>query len=194
MQHLKNACYLNVSSGRYAPYAKNPTVSTCPAGKYKEQHKVYYGQTSSCGICAVGTYSELGAENCVACPTGYTTATTGSTAVNSCFITIPAGKYLHTVNTNDIRKCASGHYNQATKINYGSANVCKKCPAGQIPNANQSSCYNPTPPPPPCQRKRECGCAVWQCCRKKYSDCVPENGNGCKSPRPHYVCDLYNCC
>ncbi|MGD1050095.1 MAG: hypothetical protein ABR947_03390 [Solirubrobacteraceae bacterium] len=66
-------------------YSSTPGATTCtitPPGTYIGS----IGATGSATPCPVGTYSLGGAMACTACPSGYSTATTGSTSVAACSV------------------------------------------------------------------------------------------------------------
>ena len=83
----QNQCYISVNGGKYIGSAGSPNQASCPAGKYKAAHIVYYGNTSSCTTCAAGTYSTGSAASCTRCPSGYTSGA-GATAQTQCYTTV----------------------------------------------------------------------------------------------------------
>ena len=48
----------------------------------------YFNENTVCLPCHIGTYSESdNAEYCIGCPSGFTTASTGSSSIHDCTIT-----------------------------------------------------------------------------------------------------------
>ena len=60
-----NSCYINVNAGKYIKEKKSNKQTACPAGTYKEAHRVYYGNTSSCTPCPSGTKPSDDASKCI---------------------------------------------------------------------------------------------------------------------------------
>ena len=135
----QNKCYITVANGKYLGTANGTATTNCPAGKYKAQHTVYYGNTSSCDTCAAGTFSTGGATTCTTCPTGYT-SDAGATAQNKCYINVVAGKYLGTANGTTQTNCPAGTASLAHKVNYGSTSSCGKCAAGTYSTEGTAIC------------------------------------------------------
>ena len=88
----------------------------CPSGKKGTD-------PNSCALCDVGQYkSSVGfASTCDTCPSGSTTASTGSTALSACVC--PAGS-RGTASASCVL-CDAGQYKSA----FGFAEVCDSCPA-----------------------------------------------------------------
>ena len=89
----------------------------CPSGKKGTD-------PNSCALCDVGQYkSSIGfASTCDTCPSGSTTATTGSTALSACVC--PAGS-RGTASASCVL-CDAGQYKSA----FGFASSCDTCPSG----------------------------------------------------------------
>lgn len=60
----ENQCYIKVPNGKYLVTAKTTTQNSCPAGKFKTEHNVYYGSVSSCETCPTGHTSTAGSSSC----------------------------------------------------------------------------------------------------------------------------------
>ncbi len=108
----------------------------------------------------------------------YTSITDGTQVTSNTKLTVGADQtiYAHWYS------CPPGQYAVA------GATACSPCPSGQTSNGGATGCYTP---PPPCERKRECGCAVQGYCHYKYGDC---SLSGPTSYYKYYVCQQYNCC
>ena len=135
----QNKCYITVEPGKYIATAKTNTKTNCPAGTASEQHNVYYGSTSSCGKCQIGTYSPEGSGKCLACPSGYTSYE-GATAENKCYISVEAGKYIGTAKSATKSTCAAGTSKAAHQVYYGSTSSCGTCTAGTYSLAGAGTC------------------------------------------------------
>ncbi|MBO5375854.1 MAG: InlB B-repeat-containing protein, partial [Bacilli bacterium] len=135
----QNKCYINVSAGKYIATANSATQTACPAGTAGLTHTVYYGSTSSCTKCAIGTYSTGGAAICTVCPSGYTSAE-GATAQNKCYINVDAGSYIKTANSATPVKCAAGTAKGNHTVYYGSTSSCVTCTAGKYSLEGAGSC------------------------------------------------------
>ena len=135
----ESRCYISVSDGKYIATAKSSTQTSCPAGTAKSSHTVYYGNTSSCLSCTAGYYSLGGAKLCTTCPTGYT-SDGGATAENQCYISVGGGKYIATAKSSTQSTCASGTFNPAHRVNYGSTSSCSDCSAGSYSLSGAASC------------------------------------------------------
>ena len=134
-------CFMNVPLGHHVATANASTPTQCGGGQYKEAHKVYYGGTSSCNICSVGTYSDAGAGSCTACPAGYTSGE-GSSGVGSCYMDVPAGNYVPSANVWYYNSCSAGTYRVAHIVYYGGTSSCETCSAGTYSDAGAGSCSN----------------------------------------------------
>ena len=135
----EDRCYISIGNGKYLATAKSTTQTACPAGTYKAAHTVYYGSTSACSNCGVGTYSTGGATSCTACPSGYT-SDAKATAQNKCYINVGAGKYIGTAKSTTQTACPAGKYNPAHKVNYGSTSACGNCAVGTYSTGGAASC------------------------------------------------------
>ena len=70
--------------------------------------------------CAVGTYNTGANPACTACPSGYTTTSTGSNAKTQCHITCAANKIVTTADGACSGTCAGGYEHTSHTVNAGS--------------------------------------------------------------------------
>lgn len=88
----------------------------------------------------VGTeYWDSGANECRACPSGYTYDTTDTKeSINQCAIRCPAGKYLANANDAACSNAGVGYYSGASTVYYGSTSSRTQCPNG-MPTLNNNT-------------------------------------------------------
>ena len=96
-----SACYTDNLTGKYIASANATSATDCPAGTYKGEHAVNYGDTSSCVVCGNNKYSTAGSVSCTACTTANGYGNSGDTAsahagLSSCKVTCPGGSYVAT--------------------------------------------------------------------------------------------------
>ena len=126
-------CYINVADGKYLVTAKQTTIQDCAAGTFKAAHKVNYGSTSTCGVCADNTYSDAGAKSCIACATenGYGNSGTSATnhaGVASCKVTCPAGEYVATAGAGCV-SVGGGYWGAGETVAQDATGTRNQCPA-----------------------------------------------------------------
>ena len=111
-----NKCYLTISAGKYLGTANTTTQTECAKGTYKESHRVYYGDTSSCTNC----------------PEGYRDGTSinNKTSESVCLKSVAAGYYIKNAKDKDATVCANGYYNPTHTKTYGQTSSCTQCPEG----------------------------------------------------------------
>ena len=119
----------DISLDVYAEWNCPPT--RCSAGSYLPANSL------TCTRCEKGYYCPGGEwyrkneiQGRKACPSDYTTESTGSSVIEHCYITVPAGKYLTPINSNTTTSCPKGRYKVAHTVNYNSSDSCDICPAG----------------------------------------------------------------
>ena len=125
-------CYINISDGHYLGTANGTTESECAAGTFKAAHKVYYGSTSTCGVCAENTYSDAGAKSCTACATDNGYGNSGTSATNhagvaSCKVTCPAGEYVATAGAGCV-SVGGGYWGAGETVAQDATGTRSQCP------------------------------------------------------------------
>ncbi len=112
---------------------------------------------------------------------GWYTATSGGTQISS-----------STIFKNDFDTTIYAHWYSCPPGQYAiaGATACSPCPSGQTSDGGATGCYTP---PPSCEEKRECGCAVYGYCHYKYGDCN-FNLSEPTSYYKYFVCQQYGCC
>lgn len=130
-----NKCKETCPSGQYCYCGK---CKSCPGGNYCSGGKkiacaagkgsvANSTMPSDCTSCAKGYYSTGNGKGCVACPTGKTTKSSGSTSKNDCSV-------------NESGTCKSGEYLDGS--------TCKACPSGYTSNGgkiSKTNCYKTVP-------------------------------------------------
>jgi len=117
------------------------TQQTCPANAYSCTHGTtvttgtqHYGASctaapSTCTLtvnsCKAGYYKDGNA--CTACPAGYTSPDNTSGGIGSCYITVPAGKYLGTGGGSTFSTCIAGTAKAQHTVYYGATSACDVC-------------------------------------------------------------------
>ncbi len=124
------------------------------AGTYKKAHTWYYGQTSVCDVCPVGTAASAGAEychiceagkyesghKCEKCPTGYT-SDNGAIGSNQCYMAVSEGKYKNDALLPSQASCPENTWSLgATKAYYGTVTTCNPCPDGKTSPVGSDRC------------------------------------------------------
>lgn len=100
-------CYVQVEAGHYW---NGSAFAECKAGTYKTEHKVYYGQKSSCATCPAGYTSEAGA--------------------SECYLTTTAGKYVATAGKGEVECKAGGFCPGGVKVMVSGVGGREACPSG----------------------------------------------------------------
>lgn len=95
----------------------------CEGGTYSS------AESNTCEKCKEGTYSDEGSGKCSACPKGYA-SDEGASSIESCYITVEAGKYIKDPKSNKQIECPDGYYATEQKVGYGKESKCTKCPIG----------------------------------------------------------------
>ena len=126
-------CYINVADGKYLVTANQTTTQNCAAGTFKAAHKVNYGSTSTCGVCAENTYSDAGAKSCTACATDNGYGNSGTSATNhagvaSCKVTCPAGEYVATAGAGCV-SVGGGFWGAGETVAQNATGTRNQCPA-----------------------------------------------------------------
>ena len=136
----QNKCYISVPAGKYLT-ANASSSTNCPAGQYRSgTATVYYGNSIGCSSCGANTYSTGGAGSCTGCPSGYGVAAGAGTSQGSCYMSVPAGKYL-TANASSSTNCPAGQYRSGNvNINYGGSVGCSSCSYGTFSTGGAASC------------------------------------------------------
>ena len=98
------------------------TWTKCEAGTFAG------ASDNTCQKCPEGTYSSSGAGKCSACPKGYTSEE-GAANIESCFVTVEAGKYIAEEKSSKQVECPDGQYKEEHKVNYGKKSNCSNCPS-----------------------------------------------------------------
>ena len=118
------ACYVSIVAGKY--WTGNE-IATCQSGTYKVAHKVNYGQTSTCEVCASGYKSESGA--------------------SQCYLVTTAGKYVATAGAGQVT-CKVGDYcpggDTVIQTATGGNKACSTFGAGYTSDAGataETQCY-----------------------------------------------------
>ena len=129
-------CYREVAAGSYVAVNGSTTTTKCAKGTYKEKHRVYSGQKSSCTPCGSNTTtSGEGAKSKSECNVS-TWCPAGQYLDNTTCKACPAGKYSAAGSTS-CKTCAAGTYSK------GGAASCSSCAAGTYQDkTGQSSCKN----------------------------------------------------
>ena len=137
-------CVISVPGGKYVGTKKSATLSTCAGGKYKAQHTVAYGSTSSCATCSAGHFCPEGAGSETACSTlaggFYPNSAAGSNEAADCYTNVLSGKYVASANATSATSCAAGKFKGAHIVNYGSTSSCGACALGSYSAAGASAC------------------------------------------------------
>ena len=125
-------CTRTVTAGKYIATARSATETACANGKWKAQHSVKYGDTSSCSDCPVGYRDGAGA-----------------TAENRCQRKVPAGYRIATARATTNTACAAHYHSSQHYVYYGNTSSCTgdtfyvhfSCPSGWGSVSNQQATY-----------------------------------------------------
>ena len=124
-------------------YCKGGTLNECPSGKTtKSTGKKNYNDC----VCKAGTYAS--GSSCKACPkcngsVKCFTSAIGSTSVNNCSGTVPAGKYINcSASGCTVKTCEGNTYSKSKKVNFKSnlSTSCTKCSGDKVANSSHSDC------------------------------------------------------
>ena len=109
-------CFITVEPGKRLREAKSSQPVECPNGQYREEHTVFYGNTTTC----------------MDCPVGYMDGTTleDKTAKESCVRKVLAGYYVAVSKAAGNTVCENGYYSEEHTIKYGETSTCDICPTG----------------------------------------------------------------
>ncbi|XP_052765018.1 uncharacterized protein LOC128206514 isoform X2 [Mya arenaria] len=121
-------CNLNyITDGEGATSDARCTIANCStAGTYRDT------ASNTCRSCPVGTYNAQKWQiACTPCPSGESTASTGSTSQASCKRVCPLGQFVN--NNNQCQQCPIGYYRDTA-----TSDTCTKCQNGLL-TANQGA-------------------------------------------------------
>ena len=138
------SCYMSVPGGKYLT-AKASSATNCPEGQFRSGTVTkYYGQSVGCANCNANTYSTGGASSCTGCPSGYGVAAGAGKAQSSCYINVPAGRYLN-ARASSTTLCPKNTWRSGgVNINYGGSIGCTGCASNYYTdgqgNTSSSAC------------------------------------------------------
>lgn len=123
-------CYYNGEPGSAYFNTGSSLVSfKCPAGSYCPGGKLYYGDDGERD-----------------CPAEYPTSAESSSAIESCFASVPAGSYM---TSSGIQLCEGGTYKEAHTVSYNQTSTCTTCPDdftdGEAGTTNRNDCRKNVP-------------------------------------------------
>ena len=78
--------------------------------------------------------------NKYACPTTYPNSAAKSSAIEQCYLTTTAGKYVATARADQVQCLANNYCTGGTQVNYGSTGGMQSCATGYESTAGASSC------------------------------------------------------
>ncbi len=123
-------CYYNGEPGSAYFNTGSSLVSfKCPAGSYCPGGKLYYGDDGERD-----------------CPAEYPASAESSSAIESCFASVPAGSYM---TSSGIQLCEGGTYKEAHTVSYNQTSTCTTCPDdftdGEAGTTNRNDCRKNVP-------------------------------------------------
>lgn len=133
----QDRCIRKVAAGNYVSTAKAAGNTICENGYYKGEHKVRFGETSSCDLCPTGYRDGSKLENKV--------------SVDKCLRNVTAGYYVASSQSINNTLCPNGQYSLTHSILYGETSSCTECPEGyrdgrKLENKNsKNSCLKNVP-------------------------------------------------
>ena len=138
----------------YRSCTKACTQQTCPSSAYSCTHgntstsgTQYYGGTcsaaaSTCSLtinsCKAGYYKD--GNSCKECPSGYTSDNGTTGGIGSCYMSVPAGKYVKNAHDSSASTCVAGTSKAAHTVYYGNTSSCAVCDTNTYSNAGAGSC------------------------------------------------------
>ena len=121
------SCYMNVNAGYHVAKAKAATPTSCEKGTFKEEHIVYYKNTSACDTC----------------PSGYKNGA-GTTKKSNCIMKVKKDHYVKKAKDSSSTSCGTGHEKSAHEVKYGKTSSCSaksyKCKKKYYLPKSKTSC------------------------------------------------------
>ena len=108
-----NECYIDVPGAYHIANVYDSTPIICNTSEYKEAHRVYYGESSSCNRCLEGYTSEE-----------------AGTDSSSCKIYCAGGSYLANVNDTICSNVGIGYWAAESVVSQGEVGVRNPCSDG----------------------------------------------------------------
>ena len=128
-------------------------------------YDIDHNETLNAGwhICAERTYSTAEMLSCEPCPLTYTSGA-GAKSKSECYLAVGPGKELPNINTDYIKSCDAGHYNNTNeRVYFGKNKTCSQCAAGYYqPNSGATSCL-------PCAAGYTSGKGAKECSSRIYT-------------------------
>ena len=127
--------------------ADNPKIyvdaAPCPAGSYCPGYVDSLDMNGgthpdSWPKCSDGEYTDT--MGIYACPTTYPNSAAKSSAIEQCWLTTTAGKYVATARADQVQCLANNYCAGGTTVNYGSTGGMQSCATGYESAAGASSC------------------------------------------------------
>ncbi len=98
---------------------------TCSAGNYLPKNTLSCAQCLSSYYCLGGTFKKKTNDQGLSpCPNGYKNSALGSSKESSCYMKVPANKYVKKAKDTSPTTCPSGQKRDAHNVNYGSISTC----------------------------------------------------------------------
>ena len=120
-------------------------VATCPAGSYCPGYDETLDMFADTPVipdswpkCGDGEYTDTMGIN--ACPTAYANSAAKSSAIEQCYLTTTAGKYVATARADQVQCLANNYCAGGTTVNYGSTGGMQSCATGYESTAGASKC------------------------------------------------------